>query len=231
MRTTPLVFKLWIFSYSVVGSRLTLPPLVAAPSPQGRRALGSCQSMGSASRLAMDWMTLPVPPRRRTHSTQGDYQRAESIPRRRTHSAHGLRHATENAGLRVGERRSSATVLSRRPRKEPTPDALRPGAAAGNGNAGWGLMKDAVRPGCCSAARRTRGTAGREVRSRTQPGPWLLCEPPPEGNCVAMVSVRSAVVADGPERVQPAVPLPVSANCAAAVWGSSGALSTLQPQR
>ena len=42
----------------------------------------------------------------------------------------------------------------------------------------------------------------------------------PGGNCVAMVSVRSAVIADGPERVKPAVPLPVSGNCTAAVWGS-----------
>ena len=189
MRTTPLVFKLWIFSYSVVGSRLTLPPLVAAPSPQGRRALGSCQSMGSASRLAMDWMTLPVPPRRRTHSTQGDYQRAESIPRRRTHAAHGLRHATENAGLRVGARHRSPRVLCLRPRKGATPDALRPRSGAGNGNAVWGLMKDAGRPGGGSWE-----TVGRGKERGTQSGPWLLCEPPPEGNCVATVSVRSAVV-------------------------------------
>ena len=52
----------------------------------------------------------------------------------------------------------------------------------------------------------------------------------PGGNCVAMVSVRPAVVADGPERVKPAVPLPVSGNCAAAVWGSGRSLLSARPQ-
>ena len=52
----------------------------------------------------------------------------------------------------------------------------------------------------------------------------------PGGNCAATVSVRSAVVADGPERVKPAVPLPVSGNCAAAVWGSGRSLLSARPQ-
>ena len=108
MRTTPLVFKLWIFSYSVVGSRLSWPPLVAASSPQERRALSSCQFTGSSNRPAVDWMTLPYPP---------------------------------------------------------APDALRPGSGAGNGNAVWGLMKDAVRPGC-----HPWETAGRGESRGTQCG-------------------------------------------------------------
>ena len=49
MRTTPLVFKLWIVGYSVVGLRLTWPPLVAAPSPLEQRALSSCQFTGPAN--------------------------------------------------------------------------------------------------------------------------------------------------------------------------------------
>ena len=85
-------------------------------------------------------------------------------------------------------------------------------------------MKDAVRPG-----RYPWETARRGEWRRTQSGPWLLCEPPPEGNCVAMVSVRSAIVADGPERVKPAAPLPVSGNCAAAVWGSGRSLLSARP--
>ena len=39
----------------------------------------------------------------------------------------------------------------------------------------------------------------------------------PVGNCAATVSVRSAVVADGPERVKPAVPLLVFNSYAAVV--------------
>ncbi len=96
----------------------------------------------------------------------------------------------------------------------------------GNGERrSWGLAKDAVRPG-----RYPWETAGRREWRGTQSGPWLLCEPPPDGNCVATVSVRPAVVADGPERVKPAVPLPVSGNCAAAVWGSGRSLLSARPQ-
>ena len=86
-------------------------------------------------------------------------------------------------------------------------------------------MNDAVRPGWYPWE-----TAGRGEWRGTQSGPWLLCEPPPDGNCVATVSVRSAVVADGPERVKPAAPLPVSGNCAAAVWGSGRSLLSARPQ-
>ena len=86
-------------------------------------------------------------------------------------------------------------------------------------------MKDAVWPEWYPWETARRG----EWRG-TQSGPWLLCKPPPDGNCVATVSVRPAVVADGPERVKPAVPLPVSGNCAAAVWGSGRSLLSARPQ-
>ena len=130
MRTTPLVCKIWIFGYSVVGLRLTLPPLAAAPSPHGRRALSSCQSTGSANQSQADWMTLFHPALRRTHYALGratqrrtpvwglaQYAvRPWSCPSgcttrlRWTHCAHGLALEMESR-LGVGKRRSSARVL------------------------------------------------------------------------------------------------------------------------
>ena len=206
MRTTPLVFKLWIFSYSVVGLRLTWPPLVAAPSPLERRALSSCQFTGSANRPQADWMTLPYRPapdalRPRSETRNGERRFGGC---RKTQFGKGLvRQAAQSAGAGRTTPRVWRWKWKRR----------------------LGLMKDAVRPGWYPWE-----TAGRGEWRGTQSGPWLLSEPPPDGNCVATVSVRPAVVADGPERVKPAVPQPVSGNCAAAVWGSGRSLLSARPQ-
>ena len=206
MRTTPLVFKLWIFGYSVVGSRLIRPPLVAAPSPLERRALSSCQFTGSSKRPAVDWMTLQT-------------------ARRRTHSVHGLRHATENAGLGGWRKTQSGQGFGQQAAQNACAGRTTPWVWRWKWKRRLGVDERrssarAVSPGNCWE----RGNG--EERS---PARGYAVRYRPDGNCVATVSVRPAVVADGPERVKPAVPLPVSGNCAAAVWGSGRSLLSARP--
>ena len=156
MRTTPLVFKLWIFSYSVVGSRLSWPPLVhAAKSPLGRRALSPPLSAGPVDRSVADWKMLPRRP-------------APGALRPRSETRNGERRLggwrKTQFGQGFGQQATQGGNAGRT-----TPWVCR-----------WkwkrrlgGLMKDAVRPGC-----HPWETARRREWRGTQSGPWLLCEPP-----------------------------------------------------
>ena len=97
----------------------------------------------------------------------------------------------------------------------PPQDALRPGSVTvATGNAGWGLAKDAVRPGCQSAGTPTLETAWGSIRESERNAVRQRAAPPassPMGTAsvVATVSVRP-VVAVRPEHVEAAAPLPLS---------------------
>ena len=136
-----------------------------------------------------------------------------------------VRRATENAGLGGWRKTQSGQGLVRQAAQR---------ACAGRTPLGLALEKGTP----CGGWQRTQlgqgVIPGKLLRGRNggerSPATGYAVRYRPDGNCVATVSVRSAVVADGPERVKPAMPLPVSGNCAAAVWGSGRSLLSARPQ-
>ena len=148
-----------------------------------------------------------MPPRRRAHSAQSETRNGER----------------RFGGLAQDAVRPGSCPSGRTTRLRRTHSALGLALEKGTPSGGWQRTQlgQGVIPG-----KLLRGRNGEE----RSPATGYAVRYRPDGNCVATVSVRSAVVADGPERVKPAVPLPVSGNCAAAVWGSGRSLLYARPQ-
>ena len=149
MRTTPPVFKLWIFSYSVVSGgtsgRLWLPP-------RHHRATG----------LEFLLVRLFLQPFRSRLEDVAEPPVAGRTP-------HRVRYRSGTRRSGVGARRSSTRVLCSRPPNAHGAGRTAPWAARRNGERrSWGLTKDAARPGCYpwEAARWGKGRG-------TQSGNWL----------------------------------------------------------
>ena len=154
--TTPLVFKLWIFSYSVVSGGSTCRRWFPPPRP-GETALGSLLNHQYRQPACVGLDDLAVPPG------------AGRTPPR-------VRHATENAGLGGWRKTQFAQGLA----QQATQRAWRrTHCALGLAllrKAGWGLARDAARPGCDSREAAMSGE-GRGTQSRRR----LCCQVPARG--------------------------------------------------